>query len=130
MYRKQISEIALRSGTHFWQKSAYFSSKFLWFYMLESTKLHEKPSKTKSETIFGSRKSIFGPFFAIFYIINLYWKSPISAIPDYLLTQISRARKNILAFRKKRWIRKEKYFNTKSTSFWTPKYGGTPYRLK
>ena len=32
------------------------------FYMIQTKEIHEKPSKTKSKTIFGSRKSLFGPF--------------------------------------------------------------------
>ena len=43
---------------------------------------------------------------------------------------ISSYEKDILTFRKKRWIGKEKYFYTKSTSFWTPKYGVPPIALR
>ena len=47
-------------------------------------------------------KSFLDHFSLYFYIINLYWKSPISAIPGRTQMLISRARKKILTFRKKR----------------------------
>ena len=55
-------------GPFFWQKLAYFPSIFLkirkishilWFCMIQTMKIHEKPSKTRSKTIFGSKKSRF-----------------------------------------------------------------------
>ena len=77
----------------------------------------KKPSKTKSKTILGSRKSLFGPFYAIpFYIEKVQF-------PPYP-AGISWARNWILTFRKKRI---EKLFHINSTCIFDR---WPPYRLK
>ena len=70
--------------------------------------------------VFGSRKSLFGPFLLYIYTLNLYCKLPISAIPGRTLTRISRARIWILTFRKNRWLRIEKHFEIRSTCIFDP----------
>ena len=97
-----------------------------YFWVLNDTNHGDtwKPSKTKSKTIFGSKKSLFGPFMRYHFYIG---KSPISTIPSRTQTRISWVRNWILTFRKERWLRIEKssFIRTQHV-FWPlypPHYG-------
>ena len=87
--------------------------------------IHKKPSKTKSKTIFGPRKSLFGPFYAIPFYIG---KSPITVIPGCTQTRISWAKNLIFTFCKNWWLRIKKLFHMNSTCFFDP--GPPPIALR
>ena len=48
--------------------------------MIQTMEIHKKPSKTKSKTIFGSRKSLFGPFMLYHFYIEKVRFLPYPAI--------------------------------------------------
>ena len=85
--------------------------------MIQTIEIHEKTSKTKFKTIFGSRNLLFGPFMRYQFYIG---KTGISAIPGRTQTRISWARIWILTFHKKRWLRIKKLFHMKLNMYFYP----------
>ena len=98
---------------------------FAWYILWRYMKNHQKPSL---KPFFAPENHYLDHFLPYFCNINLYWKGPISAIPSRTQTRISRARNWILTFRKKRWLRIEKFFHINSTCIFDP--WPPPYRLK